>query len=170
MVDPELAAGYRAEGWWSDRPLAEHVADNATERPEAAAFVSPAGPADLAGYRAAADEVAAALVTAGLEPGDRVAVVLPDSPSVHVTFLGAERAGLTVVGIGARAGEREIAHLVDRTEAPGARHRAVHRGARAGRPARRAAPGGSTVAPHLVRRPGQRPPGTGPPSTTAGRR
>jgi acyl-CoA synthetase len=79
-----------------------------------------------------------------------VAVVLPDSPSVHVAFIGAERAGLTVVGIGTRAGEREIAHLVDRTGALALLTGPTHRGAPAGDLAAALRRDGSTVRHHLV--------------------
>ena len=66
---------------------------------------------------AAADRVAAALVATGAGPGERVAVMLPDGPTIHAVFIGAERAGLTVVGIGARAGDRELRHLLTKTAA-----------------------------------------------------
>ncbi len=51
------------------------------------------------------------------EPGDRVALQLPDGPGVHAAMLACEKAGLVAVGIGARAGEREAAHLVARSGA-----------------------------------------------------
>jgi acyl-CoA synthetase len=53
----------------------------------------------------------------GFDRGDRVAVLLPDGPGVHVAFLAVERAGLVIVGIGPRAGDREVEHLVGVTGA-----------------------------------------------------
>src|SRR5262249_27985899 len=53
----------------------------------------------------------------GLERGSRVGVLLPDGPGVHVAFVAVERAGHVIVGIGPRAGEREIEHLLTRTGA-----------------------------------------------------
>ena len=50
-------------------------------------------------------------------PGDRVALQLPDGPGVHAAMLACEKAGLVAVGIGARAGEREVEHLVERSGA-----------------------------------------------------
>ncbi len=44
-------------------------------------------------------------------------MLLPDGPGVHAAFVGVERAGLVVVGIGHRAGDREIAHLLSLTGA-----------------------------------------------------
>ena len=54
-------------------------------------------------------------------PGDRVALQLPDGPGVHTAMLACEKAGIVAVGIGARAGAREVAHLVERTGARSAR-------------------------------------------------
>ncbi|MBV8949777.1 MAG: acyl--CoA ligase, partial [Actinobacteria bacterium] len=51
------------------------------------------------------------------EPGAKLAVLVPDGPLVHEVFVAAEKAGLVVVGIGPRAGEREIEHLIRATGA-----------------------------------------------------
>ena len=40
--------------------------------------------------------------------GDRVAILLPDGPGIHVAFVACEKAGLVAVGIGPRAGLAEI--------------------------------------------------------------
>ena len=42
---------------------------------------------------------------------------MPDGPAVHAVFVGIERAGCVAVGIGARAGDREVAHLLSLTGA-----------------------------------------------------
>jgi acyl-CoA synthetase len=42
---------------------------------------------------------------------------LPDGPAVHAVFVGIERAGCVAVGIGARAGDREVVHLLGLTGA-----------------------------------------------------
>ncbi len=68
-------------------------------------------------YHDRADALAGALVDAGVEPGDRVAVWLPDGPAVHVCFVAVERAGGVIVGIGPRAGRREVDHLLATTGA-----------------------------------------------------
>jgi len=66
-------------------------------------------------YDDAADRVAGFLAAAGVESGDRVAVVMPDGPGVHATFVASERIGAVVVGIGFRAGRLEVEHLVTKT-------------------------------------------------------
>ena len=53
---------------------------------------------------------------------------MPDGPGVHAAFVGIERAGLVVVGIGHRAGDREIAHLLSLTGATVLVTVARHRG------------------------------------------
>ncbi|HVC69592.1 MAG TPA: class I adenylate-forming enzyme family protein [Acidimicrobiales bacterium] len=68
-------------------------------------------------YDDGADRVAGCLLAAGVERSDRVAVVMPDSPGVHATFVGCERIGAVVVGIGYRAGLMEIEHLLAKTGA-----------------------------------------------------
>jgi len=65
---------------------------------------------------AAYDELSSAL--AGLLPAaGRVATWLPDGPEGHVAWLATEKAGLTAVGIGWRAGPREVEHLLDKSGA-----------------------------------------------------
>lgn len=97
--------------------LSEVVAGHATERPEGPAFLCDGRVTTWSDYDRAGWANAGRLVAAGLSPGDRVAVVLPDGPEVHAWFLGVERAGLVIVGIGPRAGEAEVHHLVVRSGA-----------------------------------------------------
>ncbi len=128
IVEPDLAARYRADGWYSDETVADHVRRHGRERPDADAYVTDVSRLSWRGLDGAADRVAAALVAAGADPGDRLAVWVPDGPTVHAVFVGAERAGQTVVGIGARAGRREIEHLVRRTGATRILTLGEHRG------------------------------------------
>ncbi len=116
-VDPEVAAHYRANGWWSDRTVSGCVATKAAHDPDGAAFITPAGRIGWAGYHRAASKVASLIAEQGLEAGARVAVLLPDGPAVHAALVGVERAGMVAVGIGARAGVAEIAYLLKRTGA-----------------------------------------------------
>ena len=85
--------------------------------PRALAFVAGEEWLTWAEYAARSDALAAAFARAGLAPGERVAVWLPDGPDVHTAFVATEKAGLVAVGIGPRAGETEIAHLLRRSGA-----------------------------------------------------
>jgi acyl-CoA synthetase len=99
--------------------VARVVARNVRERPDALAFAEvTAGPQlTWREYDEQSDRIADALGRRGWERGDRVAFQLPDDATVHAMMLGIEKAGLVGVGIGARAGAREVEHLVDRTGA-----------------------------------------------------
>src|SRR5437016_3639724 len=99
--------------------VARVVARNVRERPDAVAFAEvTAGPQlTWREYDEQSDRVAAALRGFGWERGDRVAFQLPDDAFVHAVMLGIEKAGFVGVGVGARAGSREVDHLVARTGA-----------------------------------------------------
>lgn len=116
-ADPEVAARYRAAGWWGDTTLSDRVAELAATRPERAAWITPEGRFSWGEYDRAATRIAALIAAKGLPVGARIAVLLPDGPAVHAALLGVERAGMVAVGIGARAGVAEIAHLLGRTGA-----------------------------------------------------
>jgi acyl-CoA synthetase len=99
--------------------LARIVARNASARPDALAFAEVVAGPQLTWreYDEHSDRIAAALDGFGLARGDRVAFQLPDGGDVHTLMLGIEKAGFVGVGIGARAGAREVEHLVSRTGA-----------------------------------------------------
>ncbi len=59
----------------------------------------------------------AAAIVRDYAPGERIALHLTDGPGVHTTMLACEKAGVVAVGIGSRAGAREVEHLVQRTGA-----------------------------------------------------
>ena len=116
---PGLADTYRTAGWWQSATLSELVTRLAATRPADAAYVTEAGRFTWSDYDRASDQIAAALIGAGFSVGERVAIILPDGAAVHAALIGAEKAGLIAVGIGAKAGDRELSHLLDRTGAKG---------------------------------------------------
>jgi acyl-CoA synthetase len=99
------------------QPLAARIDALAAARPDGIAFYSDTEDLSWAEYARRSDRFAAHLAGLGLTPGERVAVLLPDGPGVHVAFVGCEKAGLVVMGIGPRAGREEIRHLVKRSGA-----------------------------------------------------
>lgn len=96
--------------------LATTVAALAETDPDGVAFAGH-GARTWREYSDDADAIASTLAARYPERGTRIAVQLPDGGDVHVLYLAAERAGLVVVGIGPRAGAREVDHIVDRTGA-----------------------------------------------------
>ena len=116
-ADASDAAAYRAAGWWGDDTIATVVARHAAAMPDALAFIADGRRYTWAEYHADSDRIARVLLAGGHRSGDRIAVMMPDGPAVHAVFVGIEKAGLVAVGIGARAGDREVAHLLTLTGA-----------------------------------------------------
>ena len=116
-ADPDAAAEYHAQGWWGDDTVGSIVAARASVQPDGVAFIADGRRYSWSEYHADADDIALAILAAGPERGERIAVMMPDGPAVHAVFVGIERAGCVAVGIGARAGDREVAHLLSLTGA-----------------------------------------------------
>jgi acyl-CoA synthetase len=107
--------------------LAARIDAHAQRDPGGAAFYADGDTLSWADYARGSDRVAACFARAGLARGDRVGVLLPDGPGVHLAWVAAEKAGLVVVGIGPRAGAAEVAHLLRRTQARALVSPPVHR-------------------------------------------
>lgn len=116
-ANPSDAAEYHARGWWGNDTVGSLVASWAAVTPSGVAFLADGRRYTWAEYHADADAIALALLAGEPERGERIAVMMPDGPAVHAVFVGIERAGCVAVGIGARAGDREVAHLLALTEA-----------------------------------------------------
>jgi acyl-CoA synthetase len=108
--DPAL---FRAAGWWSDATLSDAVRRNAQSTPDLPGYVDhPGRSLSWREFDDAASELAELLAGVGVVRGDRVAVWHGDSTAIHVLFVAIERCGAVVVGIGARAGTREVAEIL----------------------------------------------------------
>jgi acyl-CoA synthetase len=112
--DPDALARCRDEPWYLRRSLASRIQELALQRPSALAYCGTRSSMTWQQYHERSETLADVFVSLGLDPGDRVGVVLPDGPEVHAVYVAAEKAGLVVMGIGPRAGEREVRHLVQR--------------------------------------------------------
>ncbi|MBV9204341.1 MAG: AMP-binding protein, partial [Actinobacteria bacterium] len=62
--------------------------------------------------RAAAGRMSALLASAGVEPGDRVGVMVPNVPAFPVAFYGALAAGAVVVPMNPLLKSREVAYYL----------------------------------------------------------
>ncbi|HTK16673.1 MAG TPA: class I adenylate-forming enzyme family protein [Acidimicrobiia bacterium] len=102
----------------STETIASLVGRHARERADDVAFIEAASGEAMTWheYDERSSRMAGTLATA-YDPGDRIAIQLPDGPAAHAVMLACEKAGIVAVGIGARAGAREVAHLVERTGA-----------------------------------------------------
>ena len=112
---PEVIDHYVSRGWWGTDTLRDVLRRHATNRPDAPAIVEGDHSMTWAEYDDRSEQLAGVLVATGMRPGDRVAMMAPDGPLVHVLLMAAEKAGLVVMAIGPRAGAREIQHLVGRS-------------------------------------------------------
>ncbi|WP_374021394.1 class I adenylate-forming enzyme family protein [Mycobacterium sp. HNNTM2301] len=109
----EDSARFHAAGFWSNATLSDAVRRNAERAPDRLAYVDHPGAAlSWRQFDAAASALADRLAGAGIEPGERVAVWHGDCAALHVLFVAIERCGAVVVGIGARAGAREVAAIL----------------------------------------------------------
>ena len=109
----EDSARFRAAGWWSDSTLSDAVRRNAEQSSDRAAYIDSAGTSlTWREFDSAANVLAEQLAGVGIVRGDRVAVWHADSAAIHVLFVAVERCGAVVVGIGARAGTREVAAIL----------------------------------------------------------
>ncbi len=117
-VPDEVVRSFVDAGWWDTRTLADHVAAHAASTPDKAAFVGSDGARmSWREYHEASAALAATLVAHGIGRGERVAVMMPDGPLVHLAYMALEKAGMVIVGIGPRAGRRELAHILRTTGA-----------------------------------------------------
>lgn len=115
---PDEAKRYHAVGWWSRNTLSDAVRRNAQRFPDRDAYVDYLGAASTwAEFDTAADALAVRLAGAGVRPGSRIAVWHRDAVAIHVLFVAIERCGAIVVGIGARAGTREVAAILAASQA-----------------------------------------------------
>ena len=126
--DAQTIARHYADGWWDGRTIADLVAANAARAPDGPAFFAPDADLTWRGYHELAIRLAGSLVAQGFQPGDRLAVLLAGGAHTHVVYLAAQLAGLVTVGLGPRAGDAEIAHIVAHTGAAALLTRDEHRG------------------------------------------
>lgn len=117
FIDEQTIADYTAAGWWGEETVSALIRTHAARQPDALAYISPGARTTWAQYDRFAENLAGELVSLGLEPGERIGLLLPDTVHVHAALVACSRAGLIAVGIGARAGDAEVAHLLARTSA-----------------------------------------------------
>ena len=109
----EDSALFRAAGWWSDSTLSDAVRRNAERSPDRLAYVDhPGASLSWREFECAASNLAEHLAGVGVTRGDRIAVWHGDSAAIHVLLVAIERCGAVAVGIGARAGTREVAEIL----------------------------------------------------------
>lgn len=119
-VPADRAEHYRAQGWWTDDTVGRVLADGLAATPgQRLWFFSETRPfqGTFADGLAMAGRVAGALRDRGIGPGDTVAFWLPNHVEAAATFWGAALLGAVVVPIVAFYGAKEVAYILDQSEA-----------------------------------------------------
>ncbi|OBH56666.1 (2,3-dihydroxybenzoyl)adenylate synthase [Mycobacterium sp. E2479] len=117
----DRAAAYRAAGYWAGRPLDTILSDAAQQWPDRVAVLDAVGD-DAISYAELddlADRAATGLRGAGIAPGDRVLLQLPNGCQFAVALFGLLRAG--VIPVMCLPGHRavELGHFAAVSEATG---------------------------------------------------
>jgi acyl-CoA synthetase len=118
LHDPETARAHYLTGVWQSETMYGLLAAHAAERGGRYALRDPTRRLTWAALKAWVDAVALALEQAGLNPGDRVAVWLPNRVEATVVFLACSRAGYVCnPSLHQNYTVDEIITLLDRVEA-----------------------------------------------------
>jgi 2,3-dihydroxybenzoate-AMP ligase len=115
----DLARRYREKGYWRGETFSGVLRQRAAERPDAIAIVDRERRRSYAELLARAEAAAAGYLRAGLKPGDRVVVQLPNIAEFFSAVFGLFRAGM--IPLYALPAHRitEIAHFARKAEAVG---------------------------------------------------
>ncbi len=109
--------------------------------PDAIAFHAPDATLTWREYDDLSSGLAQSYLDKGWRKGDRLAVMLTGGALTHVAYLAAQKAGLVTVGLGPRAGDAEVTHVLRHTKAVAL----ATRRDRTTRPAAQAAPSRTTT-------------------------
>jgi long-chain acyl-CoA synthetase len=102
---------------YPDKTLLDYLDDLARDHTSKPALLFKGASMSYGDLQAASDACAAALVSMGVRPGDRVALVLPNAPQFFVCEFGAWKAGAIVVPVNPTYSERELEGVLEATQA-----------------------------------------------------
>ena len=102
---------------YPQRTLLDYLADAVRERPDHPAVMFKGRALTCAELDRLSDAFGAALVSLGVRKGDRVALVLPNSPQFMIAELGAWKIGATVVPLNPMYTEHELQDALSQTGA-----------------------------------------------------
>lgn len=97
--------------------LAVLLEESAEKHPEKSALILGDRVLDYAGLRSAAKKFANALVSMGVKPGDKVAIMLPNVPEYVISYYGILTAGAVVVPLNGLLQGQEVAYHLDNSDA-----------------------------------------------------
>jgi long-chain acyl-CoA synthetase len=114
QYDPGVPATLEPYPWKS---LLDILADSARQRAAHPALLFQGGRMSYGRLQQLSDEFASALVALGVQPGDRVALLLPNSPQFIIAQMAAWKAGAIVSPLNPRYTEPELVHALNETGA-----------------------------------------------------
>jgi non-ribosomal peptide synthetase component E (peptide arylation enzyme) len=112
QFDEQRARIYKKNGWWPDRTLASYLDQAAAADPAKTAVVDRSGRISYGDLRDTVTRLGAALVRAGVEPGDVVTCQLPNWREVLVVAAACSRIGAVYNGIAPIFRERDMAVML----------------------------------------------------------
>lgn len=113
----DLAAGFRHNGYWEDRPLGTYLLEAADRLPEKTAVVDGDVRLSYAELAGRVDAAAERLLQLGLKPDDRIMVQLPNGWQFTVLTLACFRAGIIPVMALPAHRKYELSFLTELSEA-----------------------------------------------------
>lgn len=113
----DIAADYRAAGYWQDRSVQSFIAEAVDARPDAVAIVDGDRRWTYRHFWAAAGRCARAFAEHGLRPGDRVVLQLPNGIEFAVFTLACLRSGVIPVMALPAHRRSELTHLAQLSQA-----------------------------------------------------
>lgn len=117
-VTRELLARYVEEGAWTGESFVHDLERHARERPEALAIIDEDGRRTTYGeYEDRTRRLADALLSLGLEPGDRLAMQLPNSSEFCLTLIACARVRIVPVFLHVVYDEHDLDYVLDLTAA-----------------------------------------------------
>ncbi len=98
---------------YPDCTMLDVVSDTVRERPAHTALIFKGAHMSIAEFEQATNSFAAALVALGVKPGERVALLLPNSPQAIIAQYGAWKAGAIAAPMNSLYTERELEQLLN---------------------------------------------------------
>ncbi len=119
-LGPHTAADrdrYYAEGWWQDRVMYDFLKAGAAEHPERVFVTDGTSTATYGSLRDDVVRLATGLRSLGVEPGDRVAVQLPNWAEFATIMFALSRLGAILVPIMPIFRQEEVGYILRHSEA-----------------------------------------------------
>lgn len=115
----QLPEGVRPHLTYPEVPAYHYLFEQVAANPQRTALIFQGRPTTYRDLGAQIDAFAAALTRKGLKKGDRLAIMLPNSPQVVIAIYGAMRAGVIPAMVNPMYTPQEIQHALDESGAAG---------------------------------------------------